>query len=51
MILSTLPFVDDQNGGRVMLINGKSVAGNKLLPLDDHPFDHYVVLCHIQAKQ
>jgi hypothetical protein len=46
-IISTLKIVD----GRTSYITGKKPSKDNLVPTDEHPFDHFVLVTNLEKRQ
>lgn len=46
-IMTTLPFKMKQ----ILTISGHHPSDKEYLPLDDHPFDHYLVFAVLEEKR
>ena len=46
-VISTMKISD----GKVSYITGKEPSSQNLVPTDEHPFDHFVVLCYLEKQK
>ena len=46
-IISTMKILD----GKISYINGAEPSKNNLVPTDEHPFDHFVVVANLEKRQ
>ena len=46
-IISTLKICD----GKISYITGAEPSSQNLVPTDEHPFDHFVLICCVEKKE